>query len=151
MVCFSRLSGVECRCTKSAYCAGVQIPVSPQACSLIDKRVGWLCHSSLTFVLVRNPHGSPSRMYEQLYMRGKWVVVYIVGFDPRAVFHFQLTRCEMKISETTKQTRRKWLCNAQFDCALQEQGRDACEHNYHILLLLLCVLFCDGARAEGHN
>ena len=25
---------------------------------------GWLCHSSLTFALVKQPHGSPSRMFE---------------------------------------------------------------------------------------
>ena len=74
-----------CCGTLAASCAGstrygVQIPVSPQAllicsCNAIDRRVEWLRHTSLT--LFRQPHGSPSRMYEKSYMRDKWEVAYI--------------------------------------------------------------------------
>ena len=69
-------------CMSSQWCSGVTLAFcvpgagfdsrfhhkrySPRccSCSLIDKRVEWLMHSSLTFALIRQPHGPPSRMYE---------------------------------------------------------------------------------------
>ena len=60
-VCFSvhgsKLSAQWCSGINLAYYAGGTEFKSHHKCT-------WLCHSRLTFTLVRQPHGSPSRMYE---------------------------------------------------------------------------------------
>ena len=71
---FNRLSGVVVHSLPSVQTAGgtefksrshhKRYSVLICSCSLIDRRVEWLCHSNLTFALVRQPRGSLSRMYE---------------------------------------------------------------------------------------